>query len=471
MSETFWDYAFAAFISLLSNLQFIVAMLTVVLVAACFLGRYVVLTRKLVFSSFGVLAISVIGSVIMTLCFEEEPDSATYYVMNGILTGAIFVYSFVFYLFAYKEKRILRAIESTVCFYLFTSYISSFSQLTLVYFLGGTDDVLMDIFYENFGEGTEWLLVSSVGSIVTVALFVIVYLGFYRRKKYFVIGIPYRIVFVIWVAIFTVLPSVPAAMPADEYTIDDRYMVMSFLYAIGVIILGLAMPVFVIVSTTERALKEKNKSQETYIAAELEYIGQYKKKQVETQQFRHDIKNNLALTQMMLDEGHVDEAREHVRDMLGNVSSLSPKYVTGDEMLDLIVSMKADRMEEMNIRFTLDGVADGGLGMKPMDMCSIFANALDNAIEAASSCEEPAVSFSIKRTDKFFVIKIVNSANKKVDIDKLFSCSGYTSKSDKEHHGFGLMNVRRAIEDCNGILRAESDEKSFAMSIMLPREN
>ena len=84
MSETFWDYAFAAFISLLSNLQFIVAMLTVVLVAACFLGRYIVLTRKLVFSSFGVLALSVIGSVIMTLCFSEEPDSDTYYVLNKL---------------------------------------------------------------------------------------------------------------------------------------------------------------------------------------------------------------------------------------------------------------------------------------------------------------------------------------------------------------------------------------------------
>ena len=471
MNEKFCEYAFATLISLLSNLQFIIAMLTVVLVAACFLGRYVVLTKKLILSSCGVIAITVIGSVIMTFCFGEEPDSNTYYILNAILTGAIYVYAFVFYLFAYKEKRILRAIESTVCFYLFTAYISSFSQLTLVYFLGGTDDVLMDVFYENLGKGSVWLMVSSVGLIVTVALFVIVYLGFYKRKKYFVIGIPYRIVFVVWVVVFTIFPIIPASIPSEEFTLDDRYTVMSFLFAIGVIILGLAMPVFVIVSTTERALREKNKSQETYIAAELEYIGRYKKKQVETQQFRHDIKNNLTLTQMMLDEGHVDEAREHVRDMLGNVSSLSPKYVTGDEMLDLIVSMKADRMEEMNIRFTLDGVADGGLGMKPMDMCSIFANALDNAIEAASSCEEPAVSFSIKRTDKFFVIKIVNSANKKVDIDKLFSCSGYTSKSDKEHHGFGLMNVRRAIEDCNGILRAESDEKSFAMSIMLPREN
>jgi sensor histidine kinase regulating citrate/malate metabolism len=155
--------------------------------------------------------------------------------------------------------------------------------------------------------------------------------------------------------------------------------------------------------------------------------------------------------------------------MLGEVSALSPKYVSGDEMLDIIISMKADRMDELNIKFTLDGVADGGLQIKPMDMCSIFANALDNAIEAASKCEEPFVSFSIKRTDKFFVIKIINSADKKTDIGKLLSTSGYTSKSDKDHHGFGLMNVRRAVEDYNGILKAESDEKSFTLSILMPR--
>ena len=172
---------------------------------------------------------------------------------------------------------------------------------------------------------------------------------------------------------------------------------------------------------------------------------------------------------MMLEEGHTEEAKAHVADMLGNVSALSPQYVTGDEMLDLIVSMKADRMNELNIRFTLDGVADGGLNIKPMDMCSIFANALDNAIEAASKCEAPSIDLNIRRTDKFFVIRITNTTIKKIDIGRLLSSSGYTSKSDKDHHGFGLMNVRTAIENYNGILKAESDNNKFTLSIMLPR--
>lgn len=454
----------------MSNLQLIISLLLVVIVAACFLGRYVVLTRKLVISSFGMLAFSIFGTIIANLFIPEDLDKNLVFVLDNGLTFLLYIYSFIFYMFAFKEKKVLRAIESTVCFFLFSLYISTFSQMTVIYLVGGTEDVVIDVFYENLADSPLWLAISGMALIITLALFIIAYFGFYKPKKYYIIGIPHRVIFVIWAALFIVFPFVPAMLPSEEVPIEFRYHIMSIMFAIGIIILGIAAPVFVIISSADKALREQNKSQEAYMAAELEYIGRYKKKQVETRAFRHDIKNNLAITRMMLDEGHTEEAKEHISDMLGKVSSLSPKYVTGDEMLDIIISMKADRMDELDIKFTLDGVTDGGLNIKPMDMCSIFANALDNAIEAASSCEDPYVSFSIKRTDKFFIIKITNSASGKIDIEKLMSTSGYTSKSDKEHHGFGLMNVRRAVEECNGILKAESLDSSFTLSVMMPRK-
>ena len=67
-------------------------------------------------------------------------------------------------------------------------------------------------------------------------------------------------------------------------------------------------------------------------------------------------------------------------------------------------------------------------------------------------------------------IHLENEAGKTVDIGKLMSSSGYTSKKDKDHHGYGLMNVRRAVENCNGIIKAESNDSSFTLSIMMPRE-
>ena len=474
MSQEWIEFIISIAPMVLSDLDYIFSMLLVVIVAACFLGRYIVLSRKLVLSTLSVIGVTVIGVVavnvvLASMGYTDKVDIDTNMFINSILNAVLFVYSLIFYFFAFKEKRILRAIESAICLYLVRLYLGTFSQMAVVYFAGGTFEIFHEVYFDNFGYGKYWNAISITTFAITLALLLIAYFGFYRPKKYYIISIPARILFIVWAVLFVVFPFIPAVLEAANTTLEQRYGVMSVIYAVMLVILGLAAPVFLIVFSAERSMLEKNRSQEAYLAAELEYIGQYKKKQVETNRFRHDIKNNLALTQMMLDEGHVEEAREHLKDMLGKVSSLSPKYVTGDEMLDIIISMKADKMDELNIRFTLDGVADGGLQIKPMDMCSIFANALDNAIEAASKCEEPFVSFSIKRTDKFFVIKITNSAEKKIDIGKLLSTSGYTSKSDKDRHGFGLMNVRRAVEDYNGILKAESDEKSFTLSILMPR--
>ena len=456
--------------SVLSNSLFIISMLLIIMVSACFLGRYIVLTRKLVLSSLGILMITILTTVAYSIILPGEVSGEMLFNLNYLTTGLMLIYAFVFYLFAHKEKRLIRAIESTICMYLFTLYISTLSQMTAIYYTGGTDKEVAKIYVEEFTSGATWLLILSQCFIITAAVFAIVYFGFYRPKKMFVIPVPYRIFFIIWILIFTIVPFYPAVLPSENITINERYSFMSFLFAIGIELLGLIVPIFMIVSSTERALSSKNKYQETYLAAELEYINQYKKQQTETKAFRHDIKNNLAVTQMMLDEGQIEEARKHITDMLGNVSSLSQKYATGDDMLDIIVSMKADRMEELGITFSLDGVADDGLKMKPMDMCSIFANALDNAIEAASDCESPFVSFNIKRTDKFFIIKIINSTKAKADIGKLMSSSGYTSKDDKEHHGFGLLNIRRSVENYNGVLKAEATDSTFTLSVMIPRQ-
>lgn len=456
-------------ISALTNIQYVFAILFIVLFSACFLGRYIVLTRKLVLSSFGVVLLTLAGSIILTFTLKEEYIVDMDLFFNSMLVIVIFVFAFIFYLIAFKEKRILRAIESTISLYLLILYIDNFAQSVIIYSSGGTEEVLDDLFIGNFGTSISWLIMTVISLLITVILFAVVYFGFYKPKKYYVIGMPYRIIFAIWALVFSSVVFLPATMPSEEYTLAERYQFMSIIFAIGVVILGFAAPVMLITLFVERSLREKNKSQEAYLSAQLEYIGQYKKQQVETRAFRHDIKNHLAITQMLLEKGDTEEAKEHINDLLGNVSSFSPKYVTGDEMLDIIVFMKADRMDELNIRFTLDGVADGGLNIKPMDMCSIFANALDNAIEAASPLEDAAISMNIKRTDKFFVIKITNSASGKVDAGKLLNTSGYTSKTDKEHHGFGLMNIRHSVENCNGILKAESDDNSFTLSIMLPR--
>jgi sensor histidine kinase regulating citrate/malate metabolism len=330
------------------------------------------------------------------------------------------------------------------------------------------------------------LIYCSISFVVTILILLLLYFGYYKKGRYYVLGIKSRVFFVVWLFVFYIFPSIPV------YGTDDamKYRLLCYIFGVLIPLVGVIAPSLLIMTAAEKSLKEKNEYQENYLNAELEYIEQYKRSQTETRAFRHDIINNLSLTSMMLDEGRTEEAGEHLKSLLGNVRALSPSIITGDEMLDCIVAMKADKMKEMGIAFTTDGVVDGGLHMKPMDVCSIFANALDNAIEACShllpeakengsgeeapaeetaSVNQPHVDMKIKRTEKFFVINIANSAKGKVDIEKLMSSSGYTSKKDTEHHGFGLRNIRRSVEEYDGILKAESKDDEFSLAIMIPR--
>ncbi len=79
----------------------------------------------------------------------------------------------------------------------------------------------------------------------------------------------------------------------------------------------------------------------------------------------------------------------------------------------------------------------------------------------------------VKRTDKFFNIKLSNSITqdkKGISLDDLFEgLNRKTSKKDKNLHGFGTQNMRRALEKYDGMLKSEAEEDAFTVSIMIPR--
>ncbi|MCR5103931.1 MAG: GHKL domain-containing protein [Eubacterium sp.] len=482
----------------LSDINFMIVMLIIVMIAAVFLGRYIVISKKMIIATCGIVLVQLLviigGGIIIEHLFpemaqtfedytmadaisKENPYYDTYiklsFVASNVLNLLVFVYAFVFYLIANKEKKLLRAIESTVCLYLYYAYINTIGQYSYIYLNGGNSELANNVFVINSGKDSLFFtLYLELSTFVTsLAILLLIYFIYYKKHRVFVIRIRDRILFVVWFLIFSTFP----VFPIVKENVQEQYEILSIIFGVLIPILGTIAPLVLLMGAAEKNLKEKNKYQEEYLTAELDYIERYKHSQEETRAFRHDIINNLSLTSMLLEDGKVEEAGQHLKDLLGNVKALSPSIITGDEMLDCIVAMKSDKMKEKGIDFDIDGVIDGGLHMKPTDICSIFANSLDNAIEAASKYspadgeDNPWVKMNIKRTEKFFVINVTNCAVDKVDVEKLFMSSGYTSKKDKEHHGFGLRNIRNCVEEYDGIIKASSDENSFSLSIMIPR--
>ena len=235
------------------------------------------------------------------------------------------------------------------------------------------------------------------------------------------------------------------------------------------LLLLIVTPVLIIRSRISASYAERNAYQESFLEAELNASRQYKAAQEDTRAFRHDVQNNLTVLAMLMQEGKNDEAAQYLNDMRTEVSALSQKVVTGDDMVDSLISAKLARMEELGITFKTDGVIDGGLNWKPMDICTVFANLLDNAIEAAAQTENGFITLEFRKSEHHRLIRASNSCAADIDCRVLMSDGHYTEKPDKSRHGYGISNIRRTVDKYSGMMQISCQNRIFTMEIILQK--
>lgn len=242
------------------------------------------------------------------------------------------------------------------------------------------------------------------------------------------------------------------------------------IFSFSFLLLAALIPIFIYYSRISGYYRQRTKYQEDFMEVELEHFRQYKLAQEETRRFRHDVKNDLLCIHELLTSGKAEEAGAYLKNLVEITDALGSRHVTGDEILDSILAAKGAVMEEKDITFSLDGVLAGGLPWKPVDICSVFANGLDNAIEACSQlpAEERSISMKIKSTPQFWFIRIENPVKEDIDVGMLFQKKGgYTSKSDARHHGIGTYSIKHTAETYGGIVNARCADRRFTLEIML----
>ena len=103
------------------------------------------------------------------------------------------------------------------------------------------------------------------------------------------------------------------------------------------------------------------------------------------------------------------------------------------------------------------------------DVCSMFANLIDNAIEANlniySDNLEKEIVLKSAYISEVCVIKIENNKENQV----LSKNSNFiTTKKDKYAHGIGLKNVREIVNKYNGETVVDYTETRFIVKILIP---
>lgn len=181
---------------------------------------------------------------------------------------------------------------------------------------------------------------------------------------------------------------------------------------------------------------------ERHLKSQIKHLDEILLKQEELRRVRHDMTNQLVAIQGYFHEGDIAGGEAYVTSLLQNLQTPSARIRTGNSALDAILSTKKALAESKGITVDMDVQISNRLPLEPVDVCVIFGNALDNAIEACDRITqgEKKIRLVLVQREGKLLCRITNTALS--GITNVYS----TSKKDKENHGFGLVNLRESLE-------------------------
>lgn len=181
----------------------------------------------------------------------------------------------------------------------------------------------------------------------------------------------------------------------------------------------------------------------------------------------HDFNNHLNLIYNYIHTGKIENALDYI-EKISKPSRAVKQYVwSGNEVIDFILNSKIEKAREFNIKVEVKADIVENEYIRPLDICVILSNLLDNAIEASSKVEdqeERYIEVMLRTVNNIIMLRIHNSLKELPTIkNKIF----VTTKKTKDTHGWGLRSVETAVRRYGGFIDYSYYENKFAVDVSL----
>lgn len=205
--------------------------------------------------------------------------------------------------------------------------------------------------------------------------------------------------------------------------------------------------------------------QTAYRAQELQMQKDYYKDRIRDEErvrrIYHDMKNHLLILE---NQSGTDETRRTASRLREQIADYENYVHTGNEFLDIIIRDKSAKAREKHIDFNAVIHFENGDFMEPLDISTIFGNAIDNAIEASEKLPEDRRLITVKAAKVRDMLMI--TAENNMEPDSLPDEG--TSKSDRFLHGFDIPNIRKAAEKYDGQCSISAKDGVFRLKVLIP---
>lgn len=184
-------------------------------------------------------------------------------------------------------------------------------------------------------------------------------------------------------------------------------------------------------------------------------LEQYK----EQTNVRHDMKNHLISLSAFAEREEWSKLKKYLSQIYHAGMIDEQDIETGNHVVNAIVNAKRLIARQKDIKFDCSINISKPLAIDEYDLCIIWGNILDNALEAADIAEqERHIHVQAETVKKNLIICIKNSVKPGM----------LPEKFGIQNWGTGLRNVNKIVQKENGIMDIELKDTVFEISIMLP---
>ena len=381
----------------------------------------------------------------------------------SVLLYPIFFMGLVLLLFqSDREKRILAAAMLMVVVRMVADFFASFLSCLELFFLHVVKKIP-----EPFSQ--VWMIELISGAGYCFAILAVRWMSKHLgsvfcgkpRKWYVILAVPILVLVIVYdVASWGASNGIMVRSGGNMGLYYDQ--IFSLIEFLVLASLSMAAVGFYVFGMNRIYLEQEKSSQyHSQIAVYKMLSEQYR----QSERLRHDMKNHIIALSALSRNKEWEKIDSYLKNM-EDIALDADVDMTGNKAVDALLYQKRKRAEEENIKWECDVQMPKEYGLNEFDLCVLFGNILDNALEACGRMpggECRFINIQAKMVKKCFLIEVKNS----MDRTEKYA-AGFTSKGDLKEHGIGLLNVCDVVNKYNGAVYTEAENGSFVISILMP---
>ena len=134
--------------------------------------------------------------------------------------------------------------------------------------------------------------------------------------------------------------------------------------------------------------------------------------------------------QSLLQMGEYDKVTNYFEQLCSMPMLSVKKILTGNEILDTVLAVKQNILEQENIAVSYNGSPLNISFMEPVDICTLFSNLVDNAIEACKKCKNNRyLQIHTSKNEHLLLIVLKNTRKETTKIEGIIPKTTKAKKS------------------------------------------